>query len=141
MPVPGFAIKLSQLLAVGRLYLPYLADSYATMNNKVAATADYDASAFPPLPSTEPTNPVRGPWTELRDRLQNYLGQGSRNFTAAGESIVYIANTYAATDATTEHEVRQAWSGGAPASFGFSYTTKPVPLPPPPQHVVMAPNG
>ncbi|GAA4235069.1 hypothetical protein GCM10022254_41490 [Actinomadura meridiana] len=44
--------ELNQLLAVGRITLPHLAWTYATLNNRLADTARYDNAAFAACPAT-----------------------------------------------------------------------------------------
>jgi hypothetical protein len=135
----GFGADLSQLMAVGRLDLPSLAYIYARVNREVAATGDYDDKTFAPCPSTS-VDRMRGPWTDLRDRLQDYLGRGALHLEAAGEAIVHVADTYAASDAATQAALRKAWAHGVPPDFGRNPKDirSPEPLPPAPPKVVLA---
>ena len=123
MTHPGsqFKLDVEQLMAAGKLDLPNLAFAYATLNNKVSQTNQYDSDAFSTCPSASTMNfdQVCGPWSELRATLQNLLGLSAQNFEAAGAAIVGIANTYAGSDAATKTELEDAWKDrSVPPGFG-----------------------
>ncbi|MGH3391978.1 MAG: hypothetical protein ACRDOO_24155 [Actinomadura sp.] len=133
-----FASELNQLLAVGKVTLPHLAWTYATLNNRVADTAGYDNAAFAACPATAgwTQDRLHGTWTSLRDRLQDILGRSAQSFEAAADAMVRVAASYEAADAHAAAEVRAAWRDGAP----YSVVSLPEDrrLPPPPPRVIIA---
>ena len=46
---------------------------------------------------------------DLRDELQNFLGQGSHNIDRAGEAMVSIADNYAGTDDEAARKLHSIW--------------------------------
>lgn len=105
-----FAAELSQLRIVGRIDLPALGWTYASLNNAVAATAGREAAAFQ-APGGGAA-PSMAAWTELRDRLQNILGQTGANLQDAGVVIEHIVDEYAETDTAARDSLAAAWKPG-----------------------------
>ncbi|MCO5968978.1 hypothetical protein [Actinoallomurus soli] len=136
MTDPFFVVELNQLLAAGRVTLPHLAWTYATLNNRVADTAGFDNAAFTPCPTTGGgQDELRAPWTALRNRLQDVLGRSAKSFEEAGTAIIHIAAHYEAAEADAAAQVRKAWRSGAPDDALSIPADKT--LPPPPPRVIM----
>jgi hypothetical protein len=133
-----FAAELNQLRAVGKVTLPHLAWTYATLNNRVAETAGYDNAAFAACPATAgwAQDRLHGSWTSLRDRLQDILARSAQTFDAAADAMVELAAVHEATDAHAAAEVRAAWRDGAPDSVVSRIDDRV--LPPPPPRVITA---
>ncbi|GAA4619353.1 hypothetical protein GCM10023195_87430 [Actinoallomurus liliacearum] len=132
----SFVVDLNQLLGAGRVTLPHLAWTYATLNNRVADTVGFDNTAFAPCPATGGVqDQLRAPWTALRNRLQDVLGRSAKSFEEAGTALVHVAAHYEAAEADAATKVREAWRGGAPDAV-ISIPEDKV-LPPPPPHVIM----
>ncbi|MEV5748383.1 hypothetical protein AB0L00_11235 [Actinoallomurus sp. NPDC052308] len=129
-------VELNHLLAAGRITLPHLARTYATLNNRVADTSGYDNTAFAPCPAAGGAqDQLRAPWTALRNRLQDVLGRSAKSFEAAGDAMVHVAAHYEAAEADAAAQVRKAWRGGAPDRVLSIADDKK--LPPPPPRVIM----
>ncbi|MEV5704471.1 hypothetical protein [Actinoallomurus sp. NPDC052274] len=132
MTDPLFVVELTHLLAAGKVTLPHLAWTYATLNNRVADTTGYDNTAFASCPATGGAqDQLRAPWTALRNRLQDVLGRSAKSFEAAGTAIVHIAAHYEAAEADAAAQVRKAWRGGAPDEVISIPADKVLPAPPP----------
>ncbi|MEV0407111.1 hypothetical protein [Actinoallomurus sp. NPDC050550] len=128
----SFVVDLNQLLAAGRVTLPHLAWTYATLNNRVADTSGFDNAAFTPCPATGGgQDELRAPWTALRNRLQDVLGRSAKSFEEAGTAILHIAANYEAAEADTAAKVREAWRGGAPDAVISIPDDRVLPAPPP----------
>lgn len=137
MTDPFLVVELNQLLAVGRVTLPHLAWTYATLNNRVADTTGFDDTAFAPCPATGGAQDrLRAPWTALRNRLQDVLGRSATSFEEAGTAIVHVAAHYEAAEADAAAKVREAWRRGAPDGV-ISVPADKV-LSPPPSRVIMS---
>ncbi|MGI5238576.1 hypothetical protein [Dactylosporangium sp. CA-139066] len=122
------AVDLSQLRMIGTVDLPLMAYVYASLNNLVVDSAD-DAVAFAqPAVASDQAGPV---WTELRNVLQNALGNTSTVLDEAGHTILRIADLYAETDGAAAQELNSVWAGGTPAQLHLDGEV-PVPGPPAP---------
>ena len=106
--------ELSALYALGRYVLPTLAETYAVANNNVARTSHHDEASFTHYGSVgQPYAGMAGSfaieWMNLRDTLQNFLGEGSHNIDRAGEAMVDIADNYADTDDAAARKLHAIW--------------------------------
>ena len=106
-----FAAELSQLRTVGRVDLPALGWTYASMNNAVDATAGREAAAFPAPAGAAAAS--QAAWSALRDDLQNILGRTGANLQDAGVVIEHIVDAYAETDHAARDSLDAAWQPGA----------------------------
>src|SRR5690348_16516144 len=128
----SFVVDLNQLLGAGRVTLPHLAWTYATLNNRVAGTTGFDDAAFTPCPATGGgQDQLRAPWTALRNRLQDVLGRSAKSFEEAGTALVHVAAHYEAAEADAAAKVREAWRHGAPEAVISIPDDKVLPAPPP----------
>lgn len=121
---------LSDLMAVAKLDLPDMADTFAVLNNTLGDHSA-DGNVLAPCPTTASLGPVGPSWLVLRDRLQDYLADAASKCEAAADAVTYIVNLYASTDATAAADLRAVWSGGLPADLG-AYQGDHLPLAPPP---------
>ena len=130
--------ELNQLLAVGKVTLPHLAWTYATLNNRVADTARYDNAAFAACPATSgwTQDQLHGTWTAVRNTLQDVLGRSAKSFEAAAEAMTQVAANYEATNADIAAKIKNDWRDGAPDAVISKRDDKVLPPPPPP--VIMA---
>ncbi|MFG2039122.1 hypothetical protein [Dactylosporangium sp. NPDC048998] len=111
------AVDLSRLRMIGTVDLPLMAYVYASLNNLVADSAN-DAAAFAqPVVASDQAGPI---WTELRNLLQNALGNTSAVLDETGHTILRIADLYAETDAAAAQELNNVWAGGPPAQLFVS---------------------
>jgi hypothetical protein len=106
------AVDLSQLVAIGRIDLPWLACIYAEMTHAIADSAD-DNSAFA-APGVAGTDQVAAAWTGLRDRLHNILGGTATALEAVSAAILHVVATYEAGDAQASKVLQDAWRNGPP---------------------------
>jgi hypothetical protein len=138
MAEPVLEVELNQLLVAGKVTLPHLAWTFATLNNRVADTAHYDNAAFAACPATGglAQDQLRGTWTALRDRLQDVLGRSAKSFEAAGDAVLKVAAHYEAADADVAARIKKVWNDGAPEQF-ISHRADII-LPPPPPSVIMS---
>lgn len=105
------AVDLSQLMAIGRIDLPWLACIYAEMNNAIADSSDDNGAFAAPGGGTDQ---VAAGWTDLRDRLQNILGGTATALEAAGTEMLHVVTAYAASDAQAAEVLNRAWMNGPP---------------------------
>lgn len=123
-----FAAELSQLRVVGRVDLPTLSSTYASMNQAVDSTAGGEAAAFQaPGGGTAASHAV---WSSLRDDLQNILGKTANNLLDAGVVMEHIVEAYTATDEGARTSLESAWANGQTpdlqeAEEKFSYSAPP----------------
>ena len=108
-----FAADLSELRTVGAVDLPAMAYTFAALNNAINATAAHDIAGF----STEGGgfDQVYPAWSQLRDDLQNIFGKTSTNIQTAGDVVVGIVETYAATDEEAARSLQSVWNDGPPS--------------------------
>lgn len=123
-----FAAELSQLRVVGRVDLPTMASTYASMNQAVNSTAGGEAAAFAAPGGT--TAASHAAWSALRDDLQNILGKAANNFRDAGVLMEHIVDAYTATDEAARKSLEAAWANGRKpdlleAEETFSYRAPP----------------
>lgn len=107
-------VDLSALRVVATIDLPSLAYTYGELNNVVAGTADYDSASFASPGQEGWVDQVCQPWTELRNTLQNILGNTANVLLDTGAVLNHVVDTYAATDSTAGQLLRDAWSAGPP---------------------------
>lgn len=105
-----FAADLSDLKTVGVVDLPAMAYTFAALNNVVDRTIGNDSNGF--AWESGGMSQVYAPWSQLRDDLQNLLGQTSQNIQAAAAAIVQIVDAYASTDAAAADSLNAAWDSG-----------------------------
>jgi hypothetical protein len=105
-----FAAELSQLRVVGRVDLPALSSTYASMNHAVNSTASGEAAAFQ-APGGVTAGSHAG-WSALRDDLQNILGRTATSLLDAGVVIEHIVDAYVATDDAARTSLESAWASG-----------------------------
>jgi hypothetical protein len=107
-----FAAELSHLRIVGRVDLPELSFTYASMNQALNSTAAGEAAAF-----QAPGGGVaasRAGWAELRDDLQNIFGQTSTHLIDAGVVVEHVVDAYVASDEGARTGLEAAWATGPP---------------------------
>ena len=105
-----FAAELSHLRVVGRVDLPALSSTYASMNQAVNSTAVGEAAAFQaPGGGTASSQAV---WSALRDDLQNVFGNTATSLLDAGVVIEHIVDAYIATDEAARTSLESAWASG-----------------------------
>jgi hypothetical protein len=121
-----FAADLSDLRMVGAVDLPAMAFTFAALNNAVDKTEAGDSDGF--AWQSGGMSQAFGPWAELRDSLQNLLGQTSQNLEVAAQAVLQIVETYAATDAEAAASLNAAWNGGPPPLLDGEYAP-PGPAP------------
>lgn len=137
MPKTGQALAadLSQLYALGKVDLPELAYLYASLNNQVAATSTAGNDAFGGGCVTDGIGGLQAAaytsWAALRDVLQNALADTATGIEEAGQAIVAIADTYAATDAEAAASLWRVWQHGEPDAAKFN-DEQQLPTTPPP---------
>jgi hypothetical protein len=121
-----FAADLSDLRMVGAVDLPAMAYTFAALNNVVDKTEAGDSNGF--QWQSGGMSQVFGSWAELRDSLQNLLGQTSQNLEVAAQAVLQIVETYAATDASARDSLNAAWNDGPPPLLDGEYAP-PGPAP------------
>src|SRR6266545_1316492 len=123
-----FAAELSHVRVVGRVDLPALSFTYASMNQAINGTAGGEAAAFQaPGGGTAASHPV---WSALRDDLQDVFGKTATNFLDAGVVMEHIVDAYIATDEGARTSLEAAWANGQTADLQeaeekFSHSTPP----------------
>jgi hypothetical protein len=105
-----FAAELSHLRVVGRVDLPALSSTYASMNQAVNGTAGAEAAAFQ-APGGATASSQAG-WSALRDDLQNVFGSTANSLLDAGVVIEHIVDAYIATDEAARTSLESAWANG-----------------------------
>jgi hypothetical protein len=125
-----FAADLSDLRTVGAVDLPAIAYTFAALNNVVDATAGEDRNGFGW--ESGGMSQAYQPWAQLRDSLQNLLGQTSQNLELAAAAVVTIVETYAASDDEAARSLQAAWNSGPPPLLDGEH----VPPGPPPAVVL-----
>ena len=105
-----FGAELSQLRIIGRVDLPAMSYTYASMNQAVNSTVSGEAAAFQaPGGGTAASH---GVWSGLRDDLQNILGSTATNLLDAGVAIEHVVDAYAASDDAARDSLEAAWANG-----------------------------
>jgi hypothetical protein len=121
-----FAADLSDLRMVGAVDLPAMAFTFAALNNVVDKTEAADDAGF--AWQSGGMSQAFSPWAQLRDSLQNLLGQTSQNLETTAQAVLQIVETYAATDAEAAASLNAAWNGGPPPLLDGEYAP-PGPAP------------
>ncbi|MEU4218177.1 hypothetical protein [Actinoplanes sp. NPDC026623] len=124
-----FAAELSQLRIVGRVDLPELSFTYASMNQAVNGTAGGEAAAFQaPDGGTASSQVV---WSALRDEIQNVFGRTAIGMLDAGVVMEHIVDAYSATDDAARTSLESAWANGQTPSLQEAENTFSQSVPPP----------
>jgi hypothetical protein len=109
---PYLAADLSELRMIGTVDLPMLAYVYEEMSSNIAG-ANEDASAFA-VPGASGNDQVGIAWTALRNRLESILDKTSEALSAAGNTILYIAQQYEDADQDAKASLERVWANGVP---------------------------
>jgi hypothetical protein len=108
-----FIADLNELRIIGAMDLPMLGYTYAKVNNAIAGTAGVDSAAFQTSAGGTPSR-IADIWRDLRDELQTILGRTAENMHSAGQTVLHIAEAYAATDHSAVAALQHAWQDGRP---------------------------
>jgi hypothetical protein len=109
---PYLAADLSELMMIGTVDLPTLAYVYAEMGRRLAVSNE-DGPAFA-VAGASGSDQVGVAWTALRDRLEGILSGTSQALSAAGDTILYIAQQYENTDQDAKASLQSVWANGVP---------------------------
>jgi hypothetical protein len=107
-----FAADLSDLRMVGAIDMPSMGYTFAALNNVVDQTQSGDNNAFGW--QSGGMSQAFGPWSQLRDSLQNLLGQTAQNLETAAQAVLQIVEAYAVTDTEARDSLNAAWGNGPP---------------------------
>lgn len=117
-----FAADLSNLMAIGALDLPGIADTYGNLIGKIDGTTDSDTKAFAAYPADAgdtgaATNQVYSAWTELRGLALQALRDSKENCMHAADAVIQIVHIYAENDTESGRILNQVWAHGLPDQF------------------------
>ena len=91
------AVDLFELWEIGKVYLPRVANDYATAADRLHRTRRLDGQVFR-LPGTNGQSDAGPSWERLRDKVQELCRDSSENLIASGEALIRIMNDYAEQD-------------------------------------------
>ena len=116
MPLEGedLGVELVRLNHAGLIGLPRLAEAYLDAHHRLAGTRDTDHAFRRSYRGAVygyglSMGRVHGPWTELRDTIQNILGNMAANVWYAGDVIRQIADAYATADTEAGEKLQAEW--------------------------------
>ncbi len=125
------AADLNQLLLLGRVDLPLLQYTYATLNNTLAGGPP--GSAFTPVPAVG-SDQAGGEWTSAAGYLQNVFAQTADTLGATAQMILHVAALYEATDNAARDAIAGVWADGPPQQDAL-HQELPLPGPVPPRRL------
>lgn len=126
-------VDLADLVSIGQVLLPALADDYAHLNHMTASVDRQGSPLFDWNPGVIGSGPgvagcasgaqqIGTQWSALCDMLQNAFGKSATNLQAAGSTILSIEAHYQTTDHVAAGELMtvlddQIW----PQDQGFAH--------------------
>jgi hypothetical protein len=124
-------VDLADLVSIGQVLLPALADDYARLNRMAARVSEQSSLLFDWSPGVVGNGPgaeayvsgarqIGSQWSALCDMLQNAFGKSATNLQAAGSTVLSIEARYQTTDHVSAGELKKVFDGQVwPQDKGF----------------------
>jgi hypothetical protein len=117
-PKHDVVVDLADLVSIGQVLLPALANDYATLNHTAADTAQQGGRLFGWQPgggsdsmgdAATGTDQIRTQWSALCQLLQNAFGHSATNLQDATTTLLAIERHYQSTDHVSAGDLKKVW--------------------------------